>query len=408
MEMRRHVLLVTIVITFGAIAVAQVSDNQQSQNALKSGEKVSTALATVTGTAMSPLLGVSAIGAWQYYQTPKPQRDRLPLMQKPKFWVPILLLLALIFVKDTFGVFAPPIKKPLDAVEVLFVNHAALVLLAFPFVLNQVSRMMGFTSLREMIAGIVGGPVVYAAASANFGTYPALSAATAAFYTVVGLIVTCIVWLVGQAFDVMILISPFPLLDALLKMVRIAVFSLLAATALMSPKLGLVLSVVIIVISLRLFGWALRMSFFGTAFAWSLLRMLTLEEHVTLERGARVPAFSAWIGNLPQRTYGLLSLGVDGNLLFCYRRLLFGPQRTISVGSSETFAVGQAVLFPTIIMPNSIVERNQVRFRLLPEFRGAEESVRSCLGMSEVCDLRWTKGFREFWKFMTNEAGSAV
>src|SRR5215831_21044813 len=121
MKMYRYVLVMAIAITFAAIAAAQVSDDQQNENALKSGEKVSTTLASVTGAAISPLVGVCVISAWQYYHTPKPQRDRLPLMQKPKFWIPILLLLALIFVKDTSGGFAPLIKKPLDAVEVLFV-----------------------------------------------------------------------------------------------------------------------------------------------------------------------------------------------------------------------------------------------------------------------------------------------
>ena len=406
--MRQHVFLMAIVVTFAVTAVAQVSDDQQTQNALKGGENVSTALETVTSTAISPLVGVCAVGAWQYYHTPKLQRDRLPLMQKPKFWIPILLLLALIFLKDTFGGFAPLIKKPLDAVEVLFVNHAALVLVAVPFVLNQVSRVMDFTSWRELIARIVGGPVVYAATPASFATHPAISAATAALYIVVGLIVTCIVWLVGQAFDVMILISPFPLLDLLLKIVRIMILALLAVTALISPKLGLLLSLVIVVVSLWLFGWALRMSIFGAVFAWSLLRLLTAARQVTLERGARVPAFSARVSRLPQRTYGHLSLGDDGTLLFCYRRLLLGPQKRISVGRSDGFAVGQGVFFPTIVMPISTSERNQVRFRLLPVFRGAEEGIRSCLGMSEVRDLRWTKGFREFWKFMTNEAGSTV
>src|SRR6516162_9710902 len=152
MKMRWHLFVMLSVIIFAVIALAQMSGNQQAQNALKSGEKVSTALATVTSTAISPLVGVCVIGAWQYYHTPKVQRDQLPLIQKPKFWIPVVLLLALIFIKDTFAGFVPLIKKPLDAVEVLFVNHAALVLVALPFVLNQVSRVMGFTSWRELFS----------------------------------------------------------------------------------------------------------------------------------------------------------------------------------------------------------------------------------------------------------------
>ena len=209
--MRWHLFVMLSVIIFAVIALAQMSGNQQAQNALKSGEKVSTALATVTSTAISPLVGVCVIGAWQYYHTPKVQRDQLPLIQKPKFWIPILLLLALIFIKDTFGGFVPLIKKPLDAVEVLFVNHAALVLVALPFVLNQVSRVLGFASWKGLFACLFNLPVVYAATPGSSATHSAVSAATAGLYTVVGLIVTCVVWLVGQAFDVMVMNQSFSL-----------------------------------------------------------------------------------------------------------------------------------------------------------------------------------------------------
>ncbi len=275
MAMRRCGLLIVGLLLFAAIAVAQQKDDdQQAQTALKGGEKVSTALATVTSTAISPLVGVCAIGAWQYYHTPKAQRDQLPLIQKPKFWIPILILLVLIFIKDTFGGFAPLIKKPLDAAEVLFVNHAALVLVAFPFVLEQVSRVMGFTSWKGLFAYVLSGPVVYAATPETSGVHHAFSVATAVLYTVVGIVVTFVVWLVGHSFDVLAMISPFPFLDFLLKAVRNTIFAILAVTALLSPKIGLLLSLGVIVFSFLIFGWAWRMAFFGTVFAWGLLRVL--------------------------------------------------------------------------------------------------------------------------------------
>lgn len=406
--MLRRLFLIVAVTIFAAIAVAQMSEDQQAQNALKGGEKVSTALATVTSTAISPLVGVCVIGAWQYYHTAKARREQLPLIQKPKFWMPIFLLLVLIFIKDTFGGFAPLIKKPLDAAEILFVNHAALVLVAFPFVLNQVSHVMGFTSWRELFACIVSGPVVYAAIPETSGMHHAVSIATAALYTVVGVVVTFVVWLVGHAFDVLAMISPFPFLDFLLKAVRNTIFAVLATTALLSPRLGLLLSLAIIVVSFLLFGWALRMAFFGIIFAWSLLRLLTMEVHVKLERGDRVPAFTSRVGKLPRRTYGHLSLSEDGTLLFCYRRLLLGPQGTIKVGRSESFAVGQGVFFPTVIEPIESTAKHQVTFRLLPTYRGGEENIRICLDLAEVRDLRLTKGLRSFWKFVTDDAESSA
>jgi hypothetical protein len=406
--MRRCCLLIAFLIISSLVTVAQTDDNQQAQDALKGGEKVSTALATVTSAAISPLLGVCAIGAWQYYHTPKEQRDQLPLIQKPKFWVPIIVLLLLIFIKDTFGGFAPLIKKPLDAAEVLFVNHAALVLVAFPFVLNQVSRVMGFTSWKGLLSYLLSGPVVYATTPEMSGMHHAVSVATALLYTVVGVVVTFVVWLVGHAFDVLAMISPFPFLDFLLKAVRNSIFAVLAVTALLSPRIGLLLSLGVIVVSFLIFGWALRMAFFGTVFAWSLLRVFLMEAREKVERGDRVKAFTARVGKLPRRTYGHLSLADDGTLLFRYRRLLFGPQNTIKIGRAGSFSVAQGVFFPTVIEPIESTGKHHVTFRLLPTYRGAEENIRSCLAFGEVRDLRWTKGLRAFWKFVTDDTESTA
>lgn len=405
--MRRCGLL-TAFLVFSTLAMAtQANEDQQAQEALNGGEKVSTALASVTSAAISPLLGVCAIGAWQYYHTPKKQRDSLPLIQKPKFWIPIILLLILIFIKDTFGGFAPLIKKPLDAVEVLFVNDAALVLVAFPFVLNQVSRVMGFTSWKNLFSHLLSGPVVYAATPETSGMHQAASITTAALYTAVGVAVTFVVWLVGHAFDVLAMISPFPFLDFLLKAVRNSIFAVLAITALVSPHLGLLLSLAVIIASCLIFGWALRMAFFGVVFAWDLLRVLLLEVRQKVEDGDRVRAFTARAGRLPRRTYGHLFLGDDGTLLFRYRRLLVGPQKTFKVGRAGSFCVAQGVLFPTIIEPIDPTGKHHVTFRLLPTYRGAEESVCSCLALAQVRDLRWTKGLRAFWKFV-NDDGESV
>ena len=406
--MRRCYLLIGFLTIASFLASAQTDDDQRAQDAIKGGEKISTALASVTSTAISPLLGVCALGAWQYYHTPKEQRDRLPLIQKPKFWIPIILLLILIFIKDTFGGFAPLIKKPLDAAEVLFVNHAALVLVAFPFVLNQVSRVMGFTSWKTLLSCLLSGPVVYAATPETGGLQHAVSLATALLYTAVGVAVTFVVWLVGHAFDVLAMISPFPFLDFLLKAVRNTVFAVLAITALLSPHLGLLLSLAVILVSILIFGWALRMAFFGVVFAWSLLRVLLMEAREKVERGDRVQAFTARAGKLPRRTYGHLSLAEDGTPLFCYRRLLVGPQSTLKVGRSGSFSVAQGIFFPSVIEPIESTSKHQVTFRLLPTYRGAEESIRACLALAQVRDLRWTKGLRSFWKFVTDDSESTA
>jgi len=399
-------LILVGLLVFAFVAVAQ-TDEQAAQQELRSGEKISTALATVTSTAISPLVGVCVMGVWQYYHTPQAQRDRLPVIQKPKFWIPIMLLLILIFIKDTFGGFAPLIKKPLDAAEVLFVNHAALVLVAFPVVLNQVARVMGFQSVRGLFAYVLSEPVVYAVTAQTSGIHHAFSVATALLYTVVGLVVTFVVWLVGHSFDVLAMISPLPFLDFLLKVVRNTIFAVLAITSLISPHLGLLLCLGVIVFSFLIFGWALRTAVFGTVFAWDLLRVLLFDAQNRPNLGESVPAFSTQVHKVPRRTYGRLQTGQDGRLLFGYRRLLVGPEKNVLVGKASSFEVGQGVFFPSVIEPIESAGKHRTVFRLLPTYRGAEESVRACLELAQVRDVRFTKGIRSFWKFVTEGGGES-
>ena len=402
---RSLVLMWFLIVAF--VPVAQ-TEEQETQEVLRNGERISTALATVTSTAISPLVGVCVVCWWQYYHTPQAQRDQLPLIQKPKFWVPIIVLLVLIFIKDTFGGFAPLIKKPLDAVEVLFVNHAGLALIAFPVVLNQVARVMGLQSLRGLFAYLQSGPVVFAATAQTSGVHHAFTVATAVFYTMTGLAVTFVVWLVGHSFDVLAMISPFPFLDFMLKTIRNTIFAVLMITALISPHLGLLLCLFVIVCSLLLFGWALRTAVFGTVFAWGLLRVLLFEAQDKPNPGERVPAFSTRVRKVPRRTYGRLHTIEDGTLMFAYRRLLVGPEKLVPVGKASSFEVGQGILFPSVIEPIESAGKHRVVFRLLPTHRGAEESVRGCLELAQVRDIRFTKGIRSFWKFVTESGGSSV
>jgi len=401
--MRCYLMLVGVLV-FASVTVAE-TDEQAAQQELRSGEKLSTALTTVTSTAISPLVGVCVMGAWQYYHTPQTRRTQLPLIQKPKFWIPVMLLLILIFIKDTFGGFAPLIKKPLDAAEVLFVNHASLVLIAFPVVLNQVARVMGSQSLRGLFARVVSEPVVYAATAQMRGIHHAFNVATTVLYTIVGLVVTCVVWLVGHSFDVLALISPFPFLDFLLKVVRNTIFAVLVITSLISPHLGLLLCLGVVVFSFLIFGWALRTAVFGTVFAWELLRVLLFHAQHKPNSGESVSAFSTGMSKVPRRTYGRLHAGQDGTLLFGYRRLLVGPEKKVLVGNASSFEVGQGVFFPSVIEPIESAAKHRVVFRLLPTYCGAEEAVRACLKLAQVRDARFTKGIRSFWKFVTEDSG---
>src|SRR5262245_38606238 len=58
------------------------------------GVEAAQAISTITGVAISPLLGVGAVGAVKYYRTPEAARGRLPWFAQPWFFVPALVLVA--------------------------------------------------------------------------------------------------------------------------------------------------------------------------------------------------------------------------------------------------------------------------------------------------------------------------
>ena len=73
-------------------------------------------ISTVTGIAISPLLGTAAYGAYLNVTTKgEPARAKLPWFAQWSFVIPALLIIAVCACKDSLGAVLPPgFKKPLD------------------------------------------------------------------------------------------------------------------------------------------------------------------------------------------------------------------------------------------------------------------------------------------------------
>ena len=87
-----------------------------STTAATPGVDLAHTISEITGVAISPLLGVSAVGAWKYFHAQTPQQfARLPWFAQPWFWIPAFVLVTACFLKDTAGIAAPRLlKKPLE------------------------------------------------------------------------------------------------------------------------------------------------------------------------------------------------------------------------------------------------------------------------------------------------------
>ncbi|MBK9168107.1 MAG: hypothetical protein IPM24_11660 [Bryobacterales bacterium] len=392
----RRVVALLLLSAFACLAQVP-TEEQQEREALDRGQRLSAAIAAITSTAVSPLLGVTVLGAWEYFRTPEEQRTSLPRYARPWFWIGLSLLLLLVLSKDTVGGAAPLLKKPLDAVEVLVMNKAALVLLAFPLVIHEAGKVFGVDGASMLFSALDPARTVFAANGLESAAYTSSTVLLAA----AGLAVTVVVWLVGDAIDVLVLLCPFPFFDLLLKGMRTALFAAIAGTAYLNATAGLILSLIVIAVCAFLAGWAFRMAVFGAVFSWELLSIVLLGREAAPRPGDPIRAFTARrIAGVPKRTYGTLERPAGGALAFRYRRWPWSRERVLVIPDGERCQVGRGILHPAVVRPKEKHGSYETLLRLLPRYGGAEEAVAGALGLAGVRDIRFGHGLQAFWRWL--------
>jgi hypothetical protein len=339
------------------------------------GVEAARALSTLTGVAISPLLGVGAVGAWEYYHAGPELRTRLPWFAQPWFWGTALLLVTLVFLKDVFGTTMPTVlKKPLDLIELFENKLSALVATgAFVPIIASIFHSAGGSSQLSAL----GLATIDAAPLWNLLIVP------------VAMIVFVIVFLAGHAINVLILLSPFATVDALLKSFRLFLVSTVMATALINPYVGAVWALALIVISYFIAGWSLRMSVLGTVFAWDMVTF----RHRRFKPGPMANrVFTARkIEKVPVRTFGRLSRNEDGRLVLCYRPWLILPQRNLTLPAGDYF-VGRGLFYPEIRCRRG--EELLTQVTLPPRYRTHEEEITRLFQLAPVQDLGLLRGLK--------------
>lgn len=321
------------------------------------GVAASQALSTLTGVAISPLLGVGAVGAWKYYQTPEPERARLPWFAQPWFWIPALALVLVAFLKDSFGTVVPAaLKKPLDVAE------------AFE---NKVSGLIAAGAFVPILIILLGDSLVQGGTPAGAGL-AALSTGDLAHWLLAPFawIAFAVVWLLGHAINVLILLSPFSTVDAGLKLARTALLGTVVGTSFVNPYFGAAWALVIILVATLLAGWTFRLTVFGTVFAWDLF---TLRRHRLEPTAGDTAVFLAReMEKTPVRTYGRLTRDAAGRLVFRHRPWLVLPSREVTLPAAG-YCVGRGVLCPDLLR---VQGESSERIGILPpRYHGHEETV---------------------------------
>ena len=377
---------------FGSIAQAADSTSRSSAPAKSSkstpGLEAAQAISTITGVAISPLLGVSGVGVVKYFKTAPEKRAKLPWYAQPWFWGPALLLVALSFVKDTFGTALPTaVKKPFDVAETIE---------------NKISGLVAAGAFVPLIAAIftsVGGDdsALYGDAGlAMINLTPLLNVLTVP----VAIAAFVVVWMVSHVINVLILISPFTMVDAALKSARLFVLSTVAGTAFVNPYVGAAWSLVIILICFLLAGWAFRLMVFGSVFTWDLVSFR--KSRFKVEPDSNWMFTAREVNKTPIRTYGKLSRGPQGELVLSYRPWLFLPRRTLPLPPGK-YAVGRGLFYSEIVELDG--DSTPPLLTLPPRFRSYEEELSSIYLLAGVQDIGAVKGSKALWNWLKELVG---
>lgn len=339
------------------------------------GARLNEAFVALTGEAVNPLFGVTTLGIYNYFRTPEYLRESLPLYDQPVIWVPLLCILLLMLFNSTICEAMPFLKVPLNAVGDIVNKAGAIAVL--PLVIKMFADAVAQPAAEHFAyAANVAFPVAYAGESALSTAWFSLGWLAGA---IVGLAVYLAVWLTFNVVDVLILICPFPGVDALLKSLRLGVIGLLAGVNQVSPGIAMILAVVIVLISFLLAGWSFRLSVFGLVFSTDILFFR--------KRGVKegdVNAFSCTglvPRGVPMRTWGRLERDGD-NLLFSYRPWLVLSRRSVVLGdAAAAFSCGSGLVNPFLVADD---EPNLPWLRLPPRYRGQEQALADRFGLRRV------------------------
>jgi hypothetical protein len=378
-------LLISVCWSASPASGATVAATAPSSSVVTPGTELAHTISELTGVAISPLLGVSAVGVWKYYHTSTPQqRARLPWFAQPWFWVPALVLVLACFLKDTIGIAAPPLlKKPLDVADAL--GH-------------KVSGLIAMGAFVPLIIAVFPSAQPEASLLDSNGLLAAidLSWLGNALLVPVAMFVFFIVFLASNSINVLILLSPFGVVDAGLKAFRGLLLVTIAGTALVNPWLGALWALVIIAVAYSIAGWSSRLTAFGLIFIWDFItsrrkRFILREEphHVFLARK---------VNRVPARTYGRLNCDEAGNLVLRYRPWLVLPAREVTLPKGN-YAVGRGLFYSQVVKADGQALTSALL--LPPRYRGHEQELVSVYRLSGVREA----GLLAVWRWVKETVG---
>lgn len=328
----------------------------RSSERYRAGREAAVDLARLTGVSMTPLFGMSVLGLQAWLQASPGERARLPWYERPAFFVPGILFLVVLWV----GHRLPVIHRLAKLIQVW--EDKIVAALAIPIVANTFAAAA--SRPLSLAWGLAVEPSAQAAGSGVVADAAGAVSHGAAW--LLGVLVGAIVWLASHAINVLVLVSPFSLIDWLLKGLRAALLGLLLWATLESPWLGLAVSLAYTLVGLVLAGWTFRLLVFEIVFSRDLLgRRWNLPPRE--EPAPRAFASSGLPGVKP-RTLGRV-VARPGGLAFRYRPWLVRRARELPLPASGELAVGRGALGPMLLELDPERDAGRVLVRFPPRYR---------------------------------------
>lgn len=336
------------------------------------GVALAESVSQLTGVAISPLLGVCGVGVWEYFKASPETRDGLPWFCSPWFWGGGFGLLGLLLAKDVFGSAMPVmLKKPFDMLELFEDKISAVVASAalLPFLNHQLSAVF------DRPATVALSELTTASATPVLAMVVLFPLALIAFFAV---------WLCNHAVNVLLLLSPFGMVDLVVKAMRLGFLAFLTLLAAVAPFLAAVLCGVLVIMALWLAPRAFRISFFGAVMSFDFLRSMVWNPGETRV----VRAFLARRAGtaFPSLTFGRLQRTESG-IEFTSRHLVFGPRKSLRLGAGAELEKGY-------LFPGLQVDEPASRFHLLPRHRQDLARVAESLGVTAIIDPPMVRGVK--------------
>lgn len=390
------VLALSGVLLLSVPARAAAEAKKTGSEAKTPGIELATMASQITGIAISPMLGVSGVGAYQYFKADTPEeKAKLPWFAQISFWLPAMLLVGVCAFKDTIAAVAPPgWKKPLDIAETLENKVSGLVAAGavVPSIVALGSKLIMSSAGLDHAPVVVGGLGMIQLGAID------MSWLLTILMVPLSIAVFAVVWVVGHAINVLILLSPWGAVDTVLKGLRTSVLSLVAATAYIDPVVGVTISAVIVVAAYFMAGWAFRLMVFGTEFTWDFFTFRAKRFKLLADGNKLFTARE--IAGVPMRTYGRLFQETDGRLIFKFRPWLVLPERTIEI-PRDGLVVGKGVFYSEVLGHDKAVDKNLTLLLLPPRYRGHEELFARTYHISGTCEV----GLRKAWSWLREAFG---